>query len=365
MAADRSSPASLTPVVFDRALVRARRTAALARSGGAADFLSAAVIPELADRLSLITRRFSASVVLAAGARQFATALGMPERIGLPLAADVTDHPGADLVCDEEALPFAQGSLDCIISGLTLHWVNDLPGALIQMRRALRPDGLLLAAMFGGDTLSELRTSLLLAEAQSSSGASPRVSPFLDIRDAGALLQRAGFALPVVDADRLTVRYADPLTLMRDLKAMGAGNALVSRSRRPLRRSVLMDACEAYVQQFSDPDGRVRATFQIIYLIGWAPHENQQKPLRPGSAKARLADALNTVEHKLPRWSERIAQVRDQRQVGGRHRIIPQIEGLDPSKFLAFARSHGAGPAAADIKRHQQVEMLVSVAGEG
>ena len=301
MAADQTSLEALAPVVFDRELVRARRSRAIAREArdNRPDFLSAAVIPELADRLSLITRTFTRSLVLAAGARAFANNLGMEERLGHPVTAEITNTAAADLICDEEALPFAPESLDCIVSGLTLHWVNDLPGTLIQMRRALRPDGLLLAALFGGDTLSELRTSLLLAEAASPSGAAPRVSPFLDVRDAGALLQRAGFALPVVDTDRLTVRYSHPLALMRDLRAMGATNALLSRSRRPLRRSVLMEACEAYADQFSDADGRIRATFQIIYLTAWAPHESQQKPLRPGSAKARLADALKTTEHKL------------------------------------------------------------------
>lgn len=294
------SPAR-SPIVFDRALVRARRSRSIAGNGDRLDFLTQAVLPELADRLSLINRNFSRTVVIGAGARSIAGRLGMSEQLGSVAAAEVASGIPADLECDEEALPFAPESLDCIISSLSLHWVNDLPGALVQMRRALRPDGLLLAAMLGGDTLSELRTCLLASEALSSSGASPRVSPFLDLRDAGALLQRAGFALPVVDSDRLTVRYPDPFALMRDLRSLGATNAMAERSRKPLARSVLLDACERYSDQFSDADGRIRATFQIIYLIGWAPHESQQKPLRPGSAQARLADALNAVEQKFPR----------------------------------------------------------------
>lgn len=288
------------PVIFDRDLVRARRSRAVSRGEGDS-FLNDFVVPELADRLSLINRQFQTSAVIAADAVRCATTLGMGQMLGNVITADVTLGGSGQVICDEEFLPFRPESLDCIVSSLTLHWINDLPGALIQMRRALKPDGLMIAGLLGGDTLSELRTCLLLAETSSSAGASPRVSPFLDVREAGGLLQRAGFALPVVDADRLTVRYRDPLALMRDVRAMGAANALASRSRRPLRRDVLMEACRLYAEQHSDPDGRIRATFQVIYLTGWAPHESQQKPLRPGSAQARLADALSVVERKFPR----------------------------------------------------------------
>ena len=202
--------------------------------------------------------------------------------------------PGA--AGDEEALPFAAASLDLATSVLALQFVNDLPGALAQIRRALRPDGLFLAALVGGETLHELAAVLTEAEAELTGGASPHVAPFLEVRTAGALLQRVGFALPVVDQDRLTVRYADPLALMRDLRAMGAGNPLAERSRRPLRRDVLFRAVAAYAARFADPDGRIRASFDVISLSGWAPHESQQKPLRPGSAQARLADVLGTTE---------------------------------------------------------------------
>ena len=201
-----------------------------------------------------------------------------------------------DVVGDAELLPFAPESLDLAVSVLSLHAANDLPGALAQMRRALKPDGLFLAALLGGDTLAELRQAFATAEAEITGGASPRVAPFTDVRTAGALLQRAGFALPVIDQDSHTVRYASALHLMHDLRAMGATNALVERDRRPLRRAVLARAIDIYGERFADADGRVRATFDVISLSGWAPHESQQQPLRPGSAAVRLADALGTRE---------------------------------------------------------------------
>jgi SAM-dependent methyltransferase len=179
---------------------------------------------------------------------------------------------------------------------LSLQAVNDLPGALVQIRRVLKPDGLFLAALFGGDTLCELRHSFAVAESELDGGMSPRVAPFADVREIGALLQRAGFALPVTDVDRLTVRYSSPLRLLRDLRCMGAANALAERRHVPLRRATLMRAMEVYAERFADPDGKVRASFDIVWLSGWSPHEGQQQPLRPGSAKRRLADALGTTE---------------------------------------------------------------------
>jgi len=204
------------------------------------------------------------------------------------------------VVADAEALPFRDASLDLVVSFLALQFVNDLPGTLIQIRRALKPDGLLLAALAGGDTLIELRQAFAAAEAEIEDGVSPRVAPFSDVRDMGALLQRAGFALPVTDVDRIIVRYRSPLALMHDLRRMGATNPLVERSRRPLKRAILLRMMEIYAERFSDPDGRVRATFEIVWLSGWAPHVSQQKPLAPGSARQRLADALGTRETKLP-----------------------------------------------------------------
>jgi SAM-dependent methyltransferase len=200
------------------------------------------------------------------------------------------------VAADEEALPFADGSLDLVVSALSLQFVNDLPGTLIQIRRALKPDGLLLAALVGGETLRELRQAFAAAEAEIAHGISPRVAPFADVRELGGLLQRAGFALPVTDADRITARYDSPLSLMRDLRRMGATNALIERSRRPLKRATLRRLLEIYAERFADADGRIRATFEIVWLSGWAPHASQQKPLPPGSAKTRLADALGVAE---------------------------------------------------------------------
>jgi SAM-dependent methyltransferase len=191
----------------------------------------------------------------------------------------------------EEALPFADGALDLVVSALALQLVNDLPGTLIQIRRALRPDGLLLAALVGGDTLTELRQAFAAAESEIEGGISPRVAPFADVRDIGAL--------PVTDVDRLVVRYASPLALMHDLRKMGAANPMIERSRRPLKRATLQRVLEIYGERFSDGDGRIRATFEIVWLSGWAPHESQQKPLAPGSARQRLADALGVEEKRI------------------------------------------------------------------
>ncbi len=198
------------------------------------------------------------------------------------------------LVGDEEALPLAPGSIDLFASALALQWTNDLPGALIQIRAALRPDGLLLAAMTGGSTLAELREALTAAESELRGGASPRVMPAADVRDLGALLQRAGFALPVADREVLTVRYDSAFDLFRDLRAMGAANALPERERRPAGRGLFLRAAEIYAERFSDPDGRIRATFEIVSLSGWAPHESQQQPAKRGSGKVSLAEALAT-----------------------------------------------------------------------
>jgi SAM-dependent methyltransferase len=216
--------------------------------------------------------------------------------------------PGARclaVAADEEALPFRDASLDLIVSALSLHFVNDLPGTLLQIRRALKPDGLFLAALAGGDTLTELRQSFATAEAEIEDGISPRVISFVDVRAAGALLQRAGFALPVTDLDRITVRYDSPMALMRDLRAMGATNPMVERSRRPLKRSTLKRTMDIYAERFADPDKRIRATFEIVWLCGWAPHSSQQKPLAPGSAQQRLADVLGVKESSAGEKAQR------------------------------------------------------------
>lgn len=286
--------------LFDRALLR-RRRARMRGQLGEADFLLREAADGLADRLATVARRFPVAVDLGSHSGFVGQALRDSGKTDTVVATE-TDLPllaagrGARVACDEEALPFAEQSLDLVVSGLSLQWVNDLPGSLIQIRRALRPDGLFLAAMLGGETLTELRQAMLDAEAEVTGGAAPRVAPMIELRDMGGLLQRAGFALPVADSETITVRYGNPLNLLRDLRQMGWTNALNVRSRRPLRRDVLARAMELYQARAADEDGKVRARFDLVYASGWAPHESQQKPLKPGSAKMRLADALGTTE---------------------------------------------------------------------
>jgi SAM-dependent methyltransferase len=294
-------PSAPPPQIFDRALVNRRldRAWTRARPGDGADFLLARAAEELGDRLSLVKRRFAIAGDFGSPGPHGAGALAAGGQVDLvmrlaPTMASLGDGAFLRAVGDLERLPMAEGRLDLAVSLLALQTVNDLPGALIQIRRALAPDGLLMAAMLGGDTLTELRQSLTIAESDVLGGASPRVAPFVDVRALGALAQRAGLALPVVDLDRATVRYADLMGLLNDLRAFGAANALHSRSRKPLRREVLARAAAVYAERFSDPDGRLRATFDIVWLSGWAPHQDQQKPLKPGSATTRLADALKS-----------------------------------------------------------------------
>jgi SAM-dependent methyltransferase len=306
------------PIIFDRARQRAYR----ARAGalGPSTFLLERVAEDLSDRLAAVLRRFDCALDLGTPTDAVRGVLAASGKVGTIIAAEAAagsaaawpvnrdDAPsGAQfaVAADEEALPFRDASLDLVVSGLALQFVDDLPGTLIQIRRALKPDGLLLAALAGGETLTELRQAFAAAEAEIEGGISPRVVPFPDVREMGALLQRAGFALPVTDVDRLTARYASPTALMHDLRRMGATNALHERSRRPLKRATLRRMIETYTERFADHDGRVRATFEIIWLSGWAPHESQQKPLAPGSARRRLADALGTKETRLPREEDR------------------------------------------------------------
>jgi SAM-dependent methyltransferase len=264
---------------------------------GGADFLLRQAAAELADRLLLIKRNFGVAVDLGSPGPHAAWTLANDSRVefvlrAAPIALTVGEGRFARAVVDEERSPLGDASCDLIVSLLALQGVNDLPGALTQIRRALRPDGLFLGCLLGGETLNELRQSLTTAEGEILSGASPRVAPFADVRPLGTLLQRAGFALPVVDLDRATVRYGDMFGLMRDLRAMGWTNALVARTRSPLRRDVLFRAGEVYAERFADVDRRLRATFDLVWLAGWAPHESQPKPLKPGSATVRLEDAL-------------------------------------------------------------------------
>jgi SAM-dependent methyltransferase len=281
------------PLIFDRRLLRARRARAMAL--GPVTFLLDRVAGDLAGRLSAVLRTFEVAVDL--GTPGDAVRRVLADRVGrlITIGVGIPAQPPA-IAADEEAQPLRDASVDLVVSLLALQFVNDLPGTLIQVRRALKPDGLFMAALAGGDSLIELREAFAAAEAEVEGGASPRVAPFADLRDLGALLQRGGFALPVTDVERLTVRYDTPLALMHDLRRMGAANALVERRRTPLRRATLRRMVEIYADRFADPDGRLRATFEIVWLSGWAPHASQQQPLEPGTAKTRLADALHTHE---------------------------------------------------------------------
>ncbi|RWX74364.1 methyltransferase domain-containing protein [Neorhizobium lilium] len=286
-------------ILFDEKLVAARRERALQKGQGAAFLLDIAA-QELSERLAVVERHFDEAVELHGGnglAARYALETG---KVNAIRRAETSEIFGAGqspiLAAGLGEVPLEAASTNLVLSPLSLHLVNDLPGTLIQIRRALKPDGLLLAAIPGAGTLNELRDALLSAEAELMGGASPRVIPFIDVRDAGALLQRAGFALPVVDTETYTVRYDSLFALMQDLRAMGMANPLVGRSRVPLTRRFFLRAAELYAERYSDPDGRVRATFSIIYASGWAPHESQQQPLKPGSAKIRLADALRTMK---------------------------------------------------------------------
>lgn len=289
--------------VFDRVLVRRHRDRA-ARGFAAHDFLIREVAGRLAERLEDVTRRFPRALDLGCHGGNLAQAVagrgGIESLIqcdlspGLARLASANGH--ATLAADEEALPFADASFDLVLSALSLHWVNDLPGALVQIRRALKPDGLLLAAMLGGDSLHELRVALMQGELAEEGGVSPRVSPFADLRDAGGLLQRAGFALPVADLDRIDVSYPNALALMHDLRGMGETNASRERRGTAARRATLMRACAIYEERFGGADGRVPASFDVIYLTAWAPADSQPRALSPGSAERRLAEALGSVE---------------------------------------------------------------------
>ncbi len=291
-----TSPSEL----FDRQML-IRQRERVARHIDVHDFLLRRAAEDLAERLDAIQREFPIAVNLGAHHGVLSDALNALPSVGLVVSVEDSDSllrrcPPPRVRADLETLPFGGEQIDLIASALALQYANDLPGALAQIRRALKPDGLFIAALLGGATLQELRASLMTAETELTGGAAPRVAPMADVRDFGALLQRAGFNLPVSDTDVVQVSYQTPFALMDELRGMGAANALNERSRRLLRRDVLMRAAEIYAEHYATRDGRVVATFEIITLTGWAPHESQQKPLRPGSAQARLADALGTEE---------------------------------------------------------------------
>ena len=268
------------PALFDADLLARRRERA-ARLGFA-DFLHAAVAGEVRERLAEVNRPFTAPAVVGPQAALWAEALGLPARA----------------VPDDEVLALDEGAHDLVVHGLALHWANDPVGQLVQARRALRPDGLMIAALFGGETLAGLRAALAEAEVATLGGLSPRVAPMAELRDLGGLLQRAGFALPVADSQSFDVSYPSALALMRDLRAMGETNVMRDRLRRPMRREMLARAAALYAERFGDGKGRVLARFEVIFLTGWAPAPGQPQPLRPGWAKARLADALRVPDHE-------------------------------------------------------------------
>jgi SAM-dependent methyltransferase len=295
MARIQTEPAAL----FDRRAWRLHRERAA--RGGCVDFLHTIAADRLVDRLGDISRRFRAALDL--GACTGALSRALEERPGTervvaadPCFALLRRQRGMRVAVDPELVPFRSDSFDLAVSTLTLHWVADLPGTLVQLRRALRPDGLLLAAMLGGDTLAELRAVLIEAELVEEGGASPRVSPTAALADVAALLQRAGFAMPVADADKIVVAYPNMFALLHDLRGMGETNALSARRRTPLRRSTLARAAALYAERYGLSDGRIPATFEILCLTGWAPDASQLRPLRQGSAKRRLVDALGAVE---------------------------------------------------------------------
>lgn len=287
--------------IFDRGIVRSHRDRA-AEGFAAHDFLLREVGERLSDRLLDIARTFPTALDLGARTGGYGPitngAGGIEQVISLDLSEQMLRRVnGAATVADAELLPFQDQSFDLVYSNLELHWTNDLPGSLIQIARALKPDGLFLATIFGANTLHELRDVLMTAELELTDGASPRVSPFAELRDAGGLLQRAGFALPVADADEIVVTYENIFRLMADLRGMGETNAIRERLKSATRRAIFLRAAELYAERYAEGSDRIRATFQVIYLHGWAPHESQQKALRPGSAANRLSDALGVVEN--------------------------------------------------------------------
>jgi len=287
--------------LFDRSLLR-RRRARFAGEMGEHEALLSHVAAEIADRIGAILRDFPLALDLGAYHGVLGRAVAALPSVGEIIYAESVPAlaarcPRPSVVCDEELLPFKDESLALVVSGLALHRVNDLPGALIQIRRALRPDGLFLGAALGSSSLKELRHALIEAEAELHGGASPRIAPFADVRQYGALLQRAGFALPVTDAELLMVTYPTPRDLMREIRALGGGNVMAARRKEPLPRGTLERAEEIYRSRYGTPEGKIAASFEIVYLSGWAPHASQQKPLAPGSARQRLADALGTTDH--------------------------------------------------------------------
>jgi len=298
----QKKPAFKAPIsesdIFNRGLVKMRRDK-ISGNYNNHDFLNREISGRLIDNLEDIKKTFA--TVLSMGLND--ALAGEIFQDGFLLRQDLSykmldDRSGVAVQADEEFLPYKNQSLELILSCLALHWVNDLPGVLVQMLRSLKPDGLFLGAMFGGDTLTELRRSMLKADMDHRGGISPHISPFIDVRDAGSLLQRAGFALPVVSTERITVTYKDAFALMKELRGMGENNALIKTYKGLTSRELMTKVAENYADDFADERGRIPATFDIIYLQGWAPHASQQQPLKPGAAKMALKDALGSSPPK-------------------------------------------------------------------
>jgi SAM-dependent methyltransferase len=305
VAAGRALPPFVPMVVeiADKKLIRMRLARAHRRRDPGATFLLDHIVGDLTERLAAIERRFGIAIAHGGQTNSLSDALAGSGKVDRVIRLEQTElalrgSGFAAFVGDEEALPLGPASLDLFVSTLALQWTNDLPGALVQIRTALKPDGLFLAALAAGETLAELRSALTLAESETRGGASPRVMPTADVRDLGALLQRAGFALPVADRDVVTVRYASAFDLFRELRAMGATNALIARDRRPVARGLFLRTAEIYAERFSDPDGRIRATFDIVSLSGWVPHESQQQPAQRGSGQVSLVAVLRERTRK-------------------------------------------------------------------
>ena len=296
----KDAPSAPTDIeMFDRRQVRRQRQRA-ADSGTFVDFLKNMMVEDLVDRLALINRQFTRILDLGSHDGRLGQALAARYPDASIIYADPAEgwlrgRPHA-VACDADFLPFKDEAFDLVVSAGLLHWTNDMPGALIQINRALKPDGLFMAAFPGGGTLYELRRALIDAEEELTGRVAPRVAPMIEVRDAGSLLQRASFAMPVADSDHFTITYGDPLKLFAELRAMGETNAQASRPRSFLRRDVLMRAAALYAERFGLDGGRIPATVELISLQGWAPGPGQPKPLRPGSAKVRLADALGVTE---------------------------------------------------------------------
>jgi SAM-dependent methyltransferase len=295
--------ADLPPLLFDRKLLQMRRNRS-ASNIHKYDFMVQRAFDDICDRVESVTRNFESALIIGGGpsVQDMVKNRLLSKKLDWWVQGDISTKIASALqtramVLDEERLPLAENCVDLVLAPLGLHWTNDLPGTLVQINTALKPDGFFATAMFGGSSLTELRQSLMAAETEIRSGASARISPYAGTFDLAALLQRAGFAMPVADIDRVTVRYDNAFALMKDLRGMGETSVLADRPRTPATKRLFLRMAEIYAERFSDPDGRIRATFEIIHAAGWAVHPDQPQPKRPGSATARLADALGATEH--------------------------------------------------------------------